>query len=408
MTLHLATTDSIADQDFIKQTLKNRPFFCFFPPVMEAQFVEKRVESSLYYIRSGQWLLLAMFMAIVVVAWLFFRDILLANNFYLLKFIQIPIGFSILFIIYGHQIASVRKHFHRVMFPVAAFQIISLHLHIFLTIETSYYIYAIANQMISMLLIALGLRFTTKILLFLYVLGGLTGGILGYLLHLPVDLLAFNYYFVLFGIVIIALAGISERQERFAFLQELLVSYQSQELASLNQQLDKIAHEDALTGIANRRSFNNAAAREWDIALREQRPLSLLLMDVDFFKRYNDTYGHEAGDKCLQLIARAISEAMMRPADLAARYGGEEFVVLVPDTDMRGAIMVAERILQAVDECQIAHASSTVAAHVTVSIGITTLTPTMAQSAQDAIRQADTALYQAKNNGRHQYCCYER
>jgi PleD family two-component response regulator len=134
---------------------------------------------------------------------------------------------------------------------------------------------------------------------------------------------SFNYYYVLFDIVIIALAGIAERHERFAFLQELLVSYQSQELAHLNQRLDKIAHEDALTGIANRRSFNNAAEREWDIAQRYQRPLSLLQLDVDFFKRYNDTYGHEGGDKLLQLIARAIRNAMMRPADLAARYGGE-------------------------------------------------------------------------------------
>jgi len=401
------STDSISEQDYIKQTLRTRPFFCFFPPVMEAGFLETRVESSLYYIRSGQWLLLAMFMAIIVIAWVFFQDVFIVNDFYQLKFIELPLGLSILFIIYGHRISEVRANFHRVMFPVAVFVITDIQLHIFLTAETGYYLYAIFNQAISMLLIALGLRFTTKILLLIYMIAGSSGLALGGVLHLPINILAFSYYFVLFGVVIAVLAWISERQERFAFLQELLVSYQSQELTRLNQQLDKIAHEDALTGIANRRSFNNAAEREWDIALREQRPLSLLLLDVDFFKRYNDTYGHESGDKCLQSIAHAIRDAMMRPADLAARYGGEEFVVLMPDTDVQGAIMVAERILRAVDECQIPHASSTVAPHVTVSIGITTLTPTSGQPSQDAIRQADEALYQVKDNGRHHYRIYQ-
>lgn len=406
MTTAPVSTDSISDQDYIRQTLKDRPFFCYFPPAMEAEFLETRVESSLYYIRSGQWLLLFMFMVIITIAWVFFQDVFTANNFYQLKFIEIPLGLSILFIIYGNRITGVREHFHRVMFPVAAFIITDIQLHIFLTTDTGYYMYAIFNQTISMLLIAIGLRFTTKVLLLLYGLGGFSGLVLGYFLHLPINILSFSYYFALFGVVITVLAGISERQERFAFLQELLVSFQSQELTRLNRQLDKIAHEDALTSIANRRSFNNAAEREWDIALREQRPLSLLLLDVDFFKRYNDTYGHEDGDKCLQAIAHAIRDAMLRPADLAARYGGEEFVVLMPDTDEQGAIMVAQRIIDAVDACQIPHASSTTAAHVTVSIGIATLIPKTGQPPQDAVRQADAALYQAKDHGRHQYRTY--
>lgn len=399
--------DSVSEQDYIRETLQKRPLFCFFPPAMEAEFLEKRVESSQYYIRSGHWPLLAMFTLIGLIAWTFFQDIFTADDFYQLKFIEIPLGISILFIIYGNRIKGVREHFHRVMFPVAAFQIITIHLHIFLTTNTNYYTFAIINQTISMLLIALGLRFSTKILLVLYVFSGLVALALGAFLHLPIDILSFNYYYVLFGVVIVALAGIAERHERFSFLHELLVSYQSQELAHLNQRLDKIAHEDALTGIANRRSFNNAAEREWDIAQRDQRPLSLLLLDVDFFKRYNDTYGHEGGDICLQSIARAIRDAMLRPADLAARYGGEEFVVLMPDTDIEGAIMVAQRILDSVDSCQLPHASSSVEPYVTVSVGITTLTPQQGQPLQDAIRQADTALYQAKENGRHQYRVFE-
>jgi diguanylate cyclase (GGDEF)-like protein len=272
-----------------------------------------------------------------------------------------------------------------------------------LSASNGYLLYAILNLLVCLLLIALGLRFTFKVLLLLFMLSGAAGVALSALLALPLDLLAFGYYYGIFGAVVTALAGIAERQERFAFLQEWLVQYQSDELARLNRQLDRIAHQDALTGIPNRRSFDLAGEREWEIALREQKPLSLLLLDVDFFKRYNDTYGHEGGDHCLQAVAQAIRGAMQRPADLAARYGGEEFVVLLPDTDADGAAEVAARILQAVDERRLEHASSSVAPHVTVSIGVTTQTPTPGQPLADALRQADQALYQAKENGRHGY-----
>ena len=406
MTETAARRDSSSDQAYIRQILARRPIFFVFPPEMEADFLEKRVESSLFYIRSGQWLLLAMFLAIIAVGMVYFHDVMMANNFQLLKFVQAPVGAAILFIIYGPLIPIVRKNFHRVMFPISVLQIIAIQQHIFMSAGTGYYIYAIFNQMITMLLVALGLRFATPVLLVHYVLCALSSLAIGALLGFPVDLLAFNYYFILYGTVIIALAGISERQERFAFLQELLVSYQSEELAKLNHRLDKIAHEDALTGIANRRSFDDFAAREWERAYREQRTLSLLLLDVDYFKRYNDTYGHEGGDKCLQEIARTIREALMRPADLAARYGGEEFAVLLPDTQLRGATMVAERIIRWVDGRHILHAGSTVAPHVTVSIGLVTLIPEPGQTLREAIKRADEALYQAKGNGRHQYRIY--
>ena len=392
-----------SDQQYIQQTLAERPLFFIFPPVMEAGFLNKRVEASLYYIRSGQWLLLLMFVLIIAVAWFRFQELLAADHFLLLKFVEFPVGATILFIIYGNRIPRVHAHFHQVMFPAATFQIVLINLLIFQSSNSGYYIYAIINQMISMLLVALGLRFTTRVLTLLYTVGGVLGLTLGLLMQLPVDLLAFGYYYVLYGVVVVALAGIAERQERFSFLQELMVSHQSKELADLNRQLDRIAHHDALTGIPNRRSFDIASEREWEIALREQRPLSLLLLDVDFFKRYNDTYGHDSGDQCLKTVAHAIRDTMLRPADLAARYGGEEFVVLMPDTDAAGAAEVAERILQAVEACGIPHASSSAAPHVTVSIGITTLLPVPGQPLKDAVRQADEALYQAKENGRRQF-----
>ncbi|RZU48017.1 diguanylate cyclase (GGDEF)-like protein [Fluviicoccus keumensis] len=403
MTTPSAAPDRAADLDYIRETLAARPLFCHFPRHLEKNFLETRVESSGFYIQTGQWPLLFMFSVIVAVAWIYFPALLSVQDYLQLKFIEIPLGVTILFIIFGHRIPVVRRHFHRVMFPVALFQLITIQLHILISAGNGYFLYSILNLLICMLLIALGLRFTFKVLLALYMTAGVAALALGAAIRLPLDMLAFGYYYGIFGAVVSALAGIAERQERFAFLQELLVNYQSEELTRLNRQLDRIAHQDALTGIPNRRSFDLAAEREWEIALREQQPLSLLLLDVDFFKRYNDTYGHEGGDHCLQAVARAIHDTLLRPADLAARYGGEEFVLLLPGADATGAAEVAERVLQAVDARRITHASSSVAPHVTVSIGVTTVTPTPGQPLQEALRQADTALYQAKEQGRHQY-----
>jgi diguanylate cyclase (GGDEF)-like protein len=140
---------------------------------------------------------------------------------------------------------------------------------------------------------------------------------------------------------------------------------------------------------------------EWDRARREEQPISLLFMDVDHFKLYNDTYGHSAGDDCLRQIASAIKKAVLRPADLTARYGGEEFVVLLPTTDGMGAEEVAERILRTVDSMAIPHKRSLVSYHVTVSIGICTLLPSDKNTIALFIENADAALYKAKTSGRH-------
>jgi diguanylate cyclase (GGDEF)-like protein len=222
-------------------------------------------------------------------------------------------------------------------------------------------------------------------------------------MHWPIPWPQAGHAYLLIGVVLSVIGFFVERRERLGFLQEVLVVIKSEELAQLNEHLSAMASKDALSGLSNRRAFDEMLAREWERGRREEQPLSILFMDVDFFKRYNDTYGHEGGDHCLQAVAQAIRGAMQRPADLAARYGGEEFVVLLPDTDADGAAEVAARILQAVDERRLEHASSSVAPHVTVSIGVTTQTPTPGQPLADALRQADQALYQAKENGRHGY-----
>ena len=165
--------------------------------------------------------------------------------------------------------------------------------------------------------------------------------------------------------------------------------------------LRSLAFVDGLTGVRNRRYFDEQLAIEVPRAQRNKQPLSLILLDVDFFKRYNDHYGHQAGDDCLRQLANTFQGCLKRPADLVARYGGEEFVCLLPDTNAQGALRVAESLRLAVMACEIPHAESTAHTCVTVSLGLATLSPEQPVAAAELLKQADQRLYLAKAQGRN-------
>jgi diguanylate cyclase (GGDEF)-like protein len=164
--------------------------------------------------------------------------------------------------------------------------------------------------------------------------------------------------------------------------------------------LQALASRDGLTALANRRSFDENLDREWRRAIREGQPISLLMMDIDFFKRYNDAYGHQKGDECLKTVARVISMEMLRASDEAARYGGEEFAVILPNTASEGAKRVAERVCQALAMQNIPHSDSPIGNHVTISIGVATDSPPFGENTASLIMAADAALYRAKMLGR--------
>lgn len=174
------------------------------------------------------------------------------------------------------------------------------------------------------------------------------------------------------------------------------------------QELQRLALVDSLTSLPNRRSLDQNLSHEWKRAAREGDPMSALLLDIDCFKAFNDTYGHLAGDDCLKEVARTVQTASQRPADLTARYGGEEFAVLLPSTGQEGAITVAERIRRAVQHLNIHHKTSDIANIVTVSAGVATLVPSPDVSPLELIHKADKALYQAKRRGRNRVHVYER
>lgn len=172
------------------------------------------------------------------------------------------------------------------------------------------------------------------------------------------------------------------------------------ELEEANAKLVRLSHQDGLTGAANRRCFDEVAAKEWGRCQRDSRPLSVVMVDIDLFKKYNDLYGHIAGDRCLIEVAGALNRALRRPADLLARYGGEEFVALLPDTDLDGATALSEAMRDQVLKLDIEHRDSDVSSRVTISIGVATCVPGPGLSLEMLVNAADKALYEAKNEGR--------
>ena len=171
--------------------------------------------------------------------------------------------------------------------------------------------------------------------------------------------------------------------------------------------LQTLATRDGLTSLANRRSFDETLKIEWRRATRDSKAFSLLMIDVDYFKRYNDVYGHVGGDECLKLVAGAMASEMLRASDSVARYGGEEFAVILPGTTLHGAIKVGERIRAAVEQIGLPHAGSDAADHVTVSIGAATAIATPEDDAAQLVAAADAALYRAKKEGRNRVVAVE-
>lgn len=175
------------------------------------------------------------------------------------------------------------------------------------------------------------------------------------------------------------------------------------QLATVNRQLKEMAEKDGLTGLANRRRFNSVLVREYRRAARNKNQLSLLLIDIDHFKSFNDTHGHQAGDDCLRFVAQAMAESVHRGGDMVARYGGEEFAVILPETDLQSAMVVAENIRANVAALEVSIGGSVL--KITISCGATSVSPEstdhLDQSINDLIERADQGLYKAKDAGRN-------
>ncbi len=181
---------------------------------------------------------------------------------------------------------------------------------------------------------------------------------------------------------------------------EKVINAYTLKLKKVNKRLRAMSFKDGLTGVANRRRFDEVLQREWDRAMRTADPISLIMMDIDYFKVYNDTYGHQKGDECLKHVARVLQDSVKRSTDLMARYGGEEFAAIVPNTPGDGVLAIAREIRGRLAQENIPHKGSSIGTKVTLSMGLATLVPSRGQCLEELIECADKALYQAKSRGR--------
>jgi two-component system chemotaxis family response regulator WspR len=199
-----------------------------------------------------------------------------------------------------------------------------------------------------------------------------------------------------------AYSGLLQRDEAFRALRR-----SQQQLIEANFELQRLTHVDGLTELSNRRYFDQQLEMEWKRGAREQTPLSVLMIDVDSFKRFNDTYGHPAGDEALKKVARAMQQSAARSTDVAARFGGEEFVLMLPATPLEGAKAVGEELRVRVQDLKIPQSASGVAECVTVSVGVASMVPNHEDSPLRLIEVADKALYKAKGAGRNRVVANE-
>ena len=213
-----------------------------------------------------------------------------------------------------------------------------------------------------------------------------------------------NSSVVLFSAIIISLIANyqMERDLRWNYLRNLLTEIETIRLEKAKDELERLSSSDVLTGLANRRHCDVFLDTEWQMGIRYRTQLSMLFLDVDDFKAYNDHYGHQAGDICLQKITTVIKECVRRPQDLCARYGGEEFIVLLPNTSQESTLQVAEKIRKSVELENIPHAYSRASSHVTISIGVVSMIPQAGLNQNILVEMADKALYNAKKMGRNQ------
>lgn len=210
------------------------------------------------------------------------------------------------------------------------------------------------------------------------------------------------------GMLCLVANYLMERSARSDYLQQRLLELRQQDLEESNSHLEQLLRSDALTGIANRRYFNQRLDEEFRRAERGSYPLALLMLDIDCFKQYNDHYGHQAGDRTLAAVAQALASFARRPGDVAARYGGEEFALILAGSSEEDALTIAREVVAHVEGRQLPHATSRVCDRVTVSIGVASLQPAQGGSLPDLIARADQALYLAKAEGRNRACGWSR
>jgi diguanylate cyclase (GGDEF)-like protein len=328
-------------------------------------------------------------------------DVFSQHGLYL-KLLLLPGALALLAALLLPQHPRLARHFEIIISVAGGLLLFLLLLAVFcaVTLDFAFHGSVNVNMMIMLTAFASRIRVTAFILM---VIGASGLAVLtGLWIDAHIDWLKMGHFLLLYCTVVLFVMSLIEAKDRLSFLQTLMLSQQANQLDVLNQQLIRVAREDVLSGLPNRQAFDELFHREWERTRRDAQPLALVYIDLDYFKLYNDNYGHLAGDTALQEIAAVLRDALLRPADQACRYGGEAFMLLLPNTTLQGATEVAKRVIEQVDRLAIEHRWSQVAAHLTVSAGIATSIEEDTSELQ-FLRRVDNALYLAKRDGRHRF-----
>lgn len=260
-----------------------------------------------------------------------------------------------------------------------------------------------ASMMYAVIIIYgfVGLRFYTA--LFAGWVGGLIGFTISINSNISIDWTYLNRTYTFSSFLGMALAYFTDRQHRENFLSDCVIELNRLKLVKQAELLETLSQQDSLTGLANRRYLDEVLEKEWRRAVRHSMPITIMMIDLDFFKSYNDTLGHIKGDECLREIAKALTSLTSRSGDLAARYGGEEFLLLFPMTNESEALIQVKRLMNVIRKIDIQHPSSDISSQVTLSVGVATMIPQVDDSISSFVSRADHALYTAKSKGRNQY-----
>lgn len=394
-----------AEYDLVRELLAQKFMRLRFPDRLEKDLRERMLRRAVTTLRENYWMLFLLAFSTTAIILLQFTAaghwIGPIEDLRIMMFIGVVSGVTLSGLTLAGKTAALDRYYLHYVTPttIAMFVMLTVapaflldetlrHSSTYVIIYALLILYGVSNMPLSRAaFIGFGSMVVSAVMVFF--------------LDVRFDWSSFLQYFLLTNLVGLGNGYVLEVRERRLFLQSRLIELEKRQLNKLSERLVQLSREDGLTGLANRRHFNDTFLLEWERARRERHSLALVFADVDHFKAYNDNHGHIEGDRALAAVAAVMQRVATRPGDLAARYGGEEFVLLLPNTDCHGAREVAEQLLRAVDAKALPHRASSVGKHVTISIGVAAIVPDVHIAPVQLIDRADTALYQAKEAGRH-------
>ncbi len=394
----LLALERFKDKDLIEKELARRLIPLKFPYKLEEIFLEYHFRNTLGLIKFSLAVGLLLYSSFGILDYILYPEVI--NRLWLLRF---GVGCPVILIALVSFFLAKNDRQVQTAYSVAIF-IVGLTI-VGMLIVTSY---DVTQKYYAGVMLVMFYGYVASGMRFMYATFSGWGITIGYLVVVlfflesnPTFLISNTFFLVSSNLVGMLGSFLFEESKRRDFLLSALVIMERKEVEAANRALEKLSNTDPLTGIANRRYFEDFLEREWKHAMRYEYPISLLMIDIDYFKRYNDHLGHQAGDRCLVQLASVLKEFEGRPGDLVARYGGEEFVVILSGTDLDDAVRIAVEIRRRVMALKILHPASDVSDVVTVSIGVSSLIPKPGYSKEELIKTADLAMYRAKAMGRN-------